>query len=89
LTLRTAEYPLRQGHTLPISALWIAACLRCIGWIHQDHFPTGPFCLVGQVLDELIPGCILNAFSQTMILEHVIDGQVLNSYEPMPVHDLS
>jgi hypothetical protein len=78
---------IRQRHTLPVSTC--TACLGCVGWIHLYEQPTSVSCFVGQVLDELIPGCILNALAKTMVLDHVVDSQVLNRYDSEPIDDFS
>src|SRR5947207_731621 len=85
MTARTPEDTLGQGHALSVTACLVAACLGCVGWIHQDHSATGAFCLVRKVLDELVPGCITNSLGKTMVMDHVVDSQVLNGYDPTPV----
>src|SRR5437763_2215992 len=85
MTARTPEDTLGQGHALSVTACLVAACLGCVGWIHQDHSATGALCLVRKVLDGLVPGCITNSLGKTMVMYHVVDSQVLNGYDPTPV----
>src|SRR5438128_11201707 len=85
----TLEDTIRQRHALLVSACRVAARLRCIGWIYPYHLTTGPFCLVREILDELVPGCILNRLSETMVVYHIVDGKVLNHYGPKPVDEFS
>src|SRR5919201_3088801 len=87
MTAWTPEDTVGQVHALSVTAHRVAACLGCVGWIHQNHSATGAFCLVRKVLDELVPGCITNRLGKTMVMDNVVDSQVLNGYRPIPVDD--
>ena len=71
------------GLPMPTSA----AILRRIGGINSHQRPTGPFCLVGQVLSESRPCRIQDAFAQTMVVNHLINRQIFYRNEPKAVDD--
>lgn len=52
------------------------AALTCPAWVNCSHLSTGTFSLVGCELNQLIPRCILNALTQTMIANHPFDIQI-------------
>ena len=49
----------------------------CVAWINRYDTTTRVLSFVRGVRDQLLPGCIRDAFRQTMILKHVPDIQVL------------
>ena len=48
----------------------------CVAWINRYDTTTSVLSFVRGVRDQLLPGCIRDALSQTMILKHVPDSQV-------------
>ncbi len=61
----------------------------CVAWINQYHHTTSIFSFVRGVGDQLIPGCIRNAFCQTMILKHVLDPQIFKSHKAKAIHQFT
>lgn len=53
-----------------------AASFGCVARVNQHDFTISVFCFAGDVAYPLIPGCILNAFSQGVILEPVLPVQL-------------
>jgi hypothetical protein len=81
-TTNTAtELPLLQRHLSSSSA--VTAGLACIPWV--DLYQCGTACdsLVFQHPDEIAPRSIVNMFSETMIMNHAVDIQILHSDEPI------
>src|SRR5439155_24266981 len=66
--IRTAVYPLAQGlfYQPPAST----TVLRRVAWLNHSHISTGAFCLVGSVIDDLIPRSVLNRLGKVMIPYH-------------------
>src|SRR5438046_3162028 len=54
------------------------AILGRIGRIHSNKLSTGTLSLVRKELCELTPRHVRNAFSQTVIVLHALDRQILN-----------
>jgi len=49
--------------------------LTCPAWVNHSHLSTSIFCFVGRALNQLIPSCVRNTFSQTVIPDHAFDVQ--------------
>ena len=68
------------------------AHLARVAWIHEDHLPTGTFCLVGGELHELIPRNVRNTFVEfmtkylIMVAHHVFDGKLLKNNDLICIH---
>lgn len=77
----------RQGFLLSVSAL--RTVLACVGWIDRYVLPTSICCFVRQVCSELRPGSILDALSETVIVHHLVDGQVFHGNDIEAVDDLA
>jgi hypothetical protein len=86
LTAGTLIGSFRQGHLLPVSTP--AACLTGIGRIDLHELPASLFRFAGQFTEELRPGRVTNAFSQTMVVSHAVDVQVFDADDPKPVSNL-
>src|SRR6202142_4284378 len=63
--------------------------LGCVVWINQYNHTTSIFSFVHGVCYQLIPGCIRNAFCQTVILKHVLDPQIFKSHKAKAVHQFT
>jgi hypothetical protein len=66
--------PLRQWFELPMATA--GTILRRVGRIDLHKRATSVCCFVGEEGMVLRPGRINNAFGQTVIMDHPIDGQV-------------
>ena len=86
LTVGTLIGSFRQGHLLPVSTP--AACLTGIGRIDLHELPASVFRFAGQFTEELRPGRVTHAFSQTMVVSHAVDVQVFDADDPKPVSNL-
>src|SRR3990167_2652876 len=75
-TIQALESPLTQRHIQDSST--VGTGLACISWINFNELSTSSFNLVRQHLDKAIPRDIVYAFSEMMILNHVVDLQVLD-----------
>lgn len=75
-TTLTLESPLTQGHINDSSTFGTSPA--CISWINLNQLPTSSQNLVGQHLNKSTPRCIVNAFSEMMILNHISNLQFLN-----------
>jgi len=76
MTAGTSEYPHIKCYLLAMSTL--TACLTRIGRI-DFHQVTASFCrFARQPREERRPRGICNAFGKTMIVQHAVDGQILN-----------
>ena len=56
---------------------------RRVGWVHRYQLPTGPFCLVGQLLQKSPPSLhknlsVQSAFTIASCTSHVLHLQILN-----------
>src|SRR5438874_11385929 len=68
---------LTERHGLPMMAP--AALLGCVGGVHSYIRPAS-FCrFAGQFGEKLRPRGVMNAFSQTMLMRHAVDRQVLDA----------
>ncbi len=76
-----------QGHWLPM--MTPATILGGVGWVHLDDVSASFFRFAREVLKELRPRRIRNAFCQAMIVEHPIDMQILNTDGPERVDDFT
>ena len=76
IATRTIEYPFRECYQLPVTTL--GAILGSVAGVHGDIFPASIFSFVGEIPYELSPRYIGNGLSQTMIMHHAINRQVLN-----------
>src|SRR3989304_1947775 len=63
--------------------------LTCICRVDSYQNPIGAFSLIGQILSKLRPCCIMNTFRKTMIMNHLVDRQILYSYEAALINNLS
>lgn len=66
-----------------------AASFGCMARVNQYDFTTGTFCLVREVLHQLVPGRIRDALSQAVILEHVLTVQLFESKYAVLVYQLA
>lgn len=84
-TARTSVDPDRQGHLLSMSAG--AAILAGIGGIDSHYSSIGASCLIGEKLRELRPCRVRNRFSETMIMHHPVDFEVLDGNRSKVIDD--
>jgi hypothetical protein len=61
----------------------------CVARINQCNHTTSVFSFVGGVLYQLTPGCIRDAFCQTMVLKHVFDVQLFKNQQTKAVHQIT
>ena len=80
-TTRAMIDPIRQRQVLPVSAL--ATVLRGIRRIDGRILPTSVCCFVRQKGGQLAPGGIQNTLGETVVMHHLVDGQVFNGNEPV------
>lgn len=76
-TAGTIELPLIQRKLLSVSAT--VAVLRGIGRIHPYQPPTSICSFVGQILSELRPRRVVNAFTEAVVMHHPVDRQVFDA----------
>ena len=88
-TARTEVDTLRQRQVLPMPARWVATVLRRVGGVDLDELATGAFCLVRQQREELPPRCIMNGLGETMVVDHLLDGTILNADDAVCVNHLT
>jgi len=77
---------LTGGHLLPM--VTSAAILRGVGRIDSGERSASFFRFAGELSKELRPRRVTDAFCQTMITDHAIDGQVFNTDHAEAVNDL-
>ena len=65
------------------------ASLRGAMGVNQHDFTTSIFCFVREILYQLAPGRIRDAFCQTVILEHVLSVQFFKRNYAIFVHQLA
>jgi len=73
----TLELSLTEGHIHDMST--VVAGSACVSWVHSDDFSTACYCLVGEHLGEPRPRSIVNVLTETMITNHPLDVQVLDT----------
>ena len=84
-----------DGQVLLDQLAALRAPFGCVPWIHEDHLPTGPFCLVGGKIHELFPGYILDAFVEfvtkglCMIVDHILDIKVFKTDDLITIYEFS
>jgi hypothetical protein len=83
----TLIHTLTQGHPVPM--VTPAALLTGIGWIDFDGSSASFFRFAEQLVKKARPRRVLNAFDQTMSMNHTGDVQVLHTDHPEASHDLS
>lgn len=76
-TTRTFVDAVGKSQLLPVSAP--VTILSRVCRVDLDQLPAGAFSLVGEHSEEPGPGRVRNAFGETMVVDHAIDGQVLNA----------
>ncbi len=86
-TARTIEYPDRQGYFLPMSTL--AARLRCVGRVDFDKRSASFFRFAGQLSKERRPGRVTYAFRKTMVMNHSVHVEILNTNEAKLIDNLA
>ena len=79
VTIRTMVSTIRKWHDLAITTT--RAILGCVSGVDFDELSTSPFCLVREVMSKVRPRRIHNTFSESVILNHSIDGQIFYSNE--------
>ncbi len=57
--------------------------------VNFDQGPAIPLCFVLQLAYKLTPAHITDAFSKTVVLEHVLDRKTLDTYDLVFAYDLS
>ncbi len=77
---------LRQRHLLPM--VTSAAILSGVGRIDSGERSASFFRFAGELSKELRPRRVTDAFCQTMVMDHPIDGQVFNTDHAEAVNDL-
>ncbi len=77
----------RQRHILPMMAP--AAILRRVCWVNLDKLPTSFFRFARQLREKGRPRRIVNALSQTMIMGHAVDMQVLYRNDSELINNLT
>jgi hypothetical protein len=87
MATRTNEYAFRKWHVVPVFAS--AAILRGIGRVDSHIGPTSFFRFAGELTEKGRPGCIMNAFCQTVIVGHPIDMEVFHTDDPEAVNKLT
>ena len=68
----------------------LAVIARFTRWIPTIDFDEGssvPLALVFQLTDKLAPSDITDGFGQTVIFDHVLDGQTFHAYHLVFVHN--
>src|SRR2546423_3013996 len=80
-------HALTQRHLLPM--MTPAAILRCIGGIDFDSRSSSFFRFGKQLLKKSRPTRVLNAFRQTMIMNHPVHVKVFYTDRTETVYDLS
>jgi hypothetical protein len=65
------------------------AVLARVGRVDRHILPTSICCFVGHEGGELRPCGILNTLRQTMIMHHLIDGQIFNGNHVEAIDDLA
>src|SRR5438128_10604924 len=83
----TIEYPDIQRHLLPVSAP--AACLTRIGRIDFHQLAASFFRFARQLTEKCLPSGICNAFRQTMVVDHAVHCQILNSNHAKAIDNLT
>jgi hypothetical protein len=76
-----------QGHRLPMVAP--AAILGGVGRVHSDEPSASFFRFAREMIKELRPGRVTDAFRKTMIVNHPIDMQIFNTDGPERVDNLA
>src|SRR5947209_19871342 len=80
-------HALRERHLLPM--VTPAAILGCIGRIHFDEGSPSFFRFGGQTRKELRPRGIGNALGKTMVMNHTVDMQVLDTDGAEAINNLA
>jgi hypothetical protein len=87
LTTRTIKYPLREAEpplgsqSMPTTTTRLTGISR----VHSYETTPGPFCLDDQHTVKTSPRRVRDGLSQTMIVEHPVDFQILNRNQPEAV----
>ena len=79
-----AMFPFSERLALDRAAL--RACLRSPARINQHHDATGAFCLVANMLDDLVPRGVMHGFGEHPCRQS-LDVQVLKGDVRMLVHE--
>ena len=69
-----------ERHLLPMVAP--AAILRRVGRVDFDQRSASFFRFAREMIKELRPGRVTDAFGKTMIVNHPIDMQIFNTDDP-------
>src|SRR5947209_3641372 len=77
---------LGERHLLSMSAL--AAGLTRVGGIDLYQFSASFFRFARKLAKEFRPRSVGNALCQTMVVYHVVDGQILNTNDAETVNHL-
>jgi hypothetical protein len=88
LTARTLEYPIGETHPLVGSQSMPTTTTRLtgVGGVYSNILSSGPFCLHRQQLPKSPPRRVRDGLSQTVIVHHPVDFQILYRYQPEAVH---
>ena len=78
-TTRASELSFRESQGLTMPAL--RAILSGVAGIDSDVYPIGTHSLIGKERCKLSPRCISDALSETMVMNHPVDAQILNCYD--------
>jgi hypothetical protein len=78
---------LTQGHRLPMVAP--AAILGGVGRVHSDEHSASFFRFARELLKELRPCRVTDAFRKAMIMNHLLDMQIFHTDDPELVHDFA
>ncbi len=78
--------PFTQGHLLPMVAP--AAILTGVGRVDLDERSASFFRFAREVVKELRPRRVTDAFCQTMVVNHPVDLEVFDADRPEAVNDL-
>jgi len=87
MTARTGEYPLREGHLVPVSTL--ATGLARIGRVNFHQSSASFFRFARHLREKRRPGGVCNTLSKTMIMDHAIDVEILNTDHAKGIDNLS
>jgi len=86
-TMRTAKLPLGERNELSVSTS--RAILTGVARVYSNILSTSVLSFERKKRCKLSPGCISNALSKAMVVNHAVDTQILNSYNAEAVDNAS
>ena len=89
MTTLTIQYPIGKCELFAGSMTAPATSLASVGWIYFNQL-SASFCrFARQLVKEVTPGRVCYRLSQTVIVNHSVDVQILNRYQTVSVNNLT